>query len=75
RKLGNHKVKTKCPVCGDEITTRIRVRSYWVTWCTCCICCMVGLALCCYAFIPFCVNCTQRVQHFCPHCNNLIGTN
>ncbi|XP_056391398.1 lipopolysaccharide-induced tumor necrosis factor-alpha factor homolog isoform X2 [Hyla sarda] len=56
-----------CPSCHENVVTRVTFHSGLLTWLLCVAIMFLGLvAGCC--LIPFCMNATKDVDHFCPRC-------
>jgi len=61
-----------CQWCGVEGLTKTEFCPGTLTWISAGAICLFGCwAGCC--LIPFCVNDLQDVDHFCPHCHQLVG--
>ncbi|XP_077129680.1 lipopolysaccharide-induced tumor necrosis factor-alpha factor homolog isoform X1 [Ranitomeya variabilis] len=59
---------TICPSCHENVTTRVSFNSGLFTWLLCVAIMFFGfVAGCC--LIPFCINATKDVDHFCPRCD------
>ncbi|XP_075687443.1 lipopolysaccharide-induced tumor necrosis factor-alpha factor homolog [Rhinoderma darwinii] len=59
---------TMCPSCHDNVVTRVTFHSGLLTWLLCmAIMCLGFVVGCC--LIPFCMNATKDVDHFCPRCD------
>ncbi|KAG7455685.1 hypothetical protein JOB18_040932 [Solea senegalensis] len=65
--------KTRCPECGQYITTVTRTSISSFTWQACFITALIGcVAGCC--LIPFCFDTFKSITHKCPKCRTSIGT-
>ncbi|XP_061455664.1 lipopolysaccharide-induced tumor necrosis factor-alpha factor [Rhineura floridana] len=66
-------VQMCCASCNKMIVTRLSHNAGALTWVVCGSLCVLGcVAGCC--LIPFCVDALLDVDHYCPHCNALLGT-
>ncbi|KAG8560713.1 hypothetical protein GDO81_015096 [Engystomops pustulosus] len=71
RRLADSPSFSTCPSCHENVVTTISFHSGLLTWLLCtAIMCLGFLTGCC--LIPFCVNATKDVHHFCPRCNCCI---
>ncbi|XP_073398928.1 lipopolysaccharide-induced tumor necrosis factor-alpha factor homolog isoform X2 [Dendrobates tinctorius] len=59
---------TICPSCRENVTTRVSFNSGRFTWLLCVAIMFFGFAAGC-CLIPFCINATKDVDHFCPRCD------
>ncbi|XP_075037617.1 lipopolysaccharide-induced tumor necrosis factor-alpha factor homolog isoform X2 [Mixophyes fleayi] len=62
---------TTCPFCHENIVTRVNFRSGLLTWLLCAAIMFLGFVIGC-CFIPFCMNATKDVDHYCPRCHGHI---
>ncbi|XP_051569782.1 lipopolysaccharide-induced tumor necrosis factor-alpha factor homolog [Myxocyprinus asiaticus] len=70
--FGDVAVQAHCPVCTQNVVTRLEYSSGALAWLSC-----AGLAIfgCIYGccLIPFCVDSLKDVTHHCPNCNSVLG--
>lgn len=70
--FGSVPVQAHCPVCTQNVITRMEHTSGALAWLSC-----AGLAIfgcfygCC--LIPFCVDSLKDVIHHCPNCSSVLG--
>ncbi|KAM4631582.1 lipopolysaccharide-induced tumor necrosis factor-alpha factor homolog [Discoglossus pictus] len=62
-------VQCTCPVCRQNVVSRIQYTTGLLTWLIFGILLLLGCWLGC-CLIPFCVDSCKDVDHFCPNCNN-----
>ena len=70
--LGRDPVRMICPVCSQEMTTKVERKPSIYAWIT-------GIALFCFgcvicSCIPCCMETFEETKHFCSNCDALIGT-
>ncbi|XP_073503858.1 lipopolysaccharide-induced tumor necrosis factor-alpha factor homolog [Phyllobates terribilis] len=61
-----------CPVCHQNVVTRIEYNIGLLVWLVFGILCLLGCWLGC-CLIPFCMDSCKDVDHFCPNCNHHIS--
>ncbi|XP_016392390.1 lipopolysaccharide-induced tumor necrosis factor-alpha factor homolog [Sinocyclocheilus rhinocerous] len=70
--FGSVPVQAHCPVCSQNVITRLEHTSGALAWLSC-----AGLAIfgCIYGccLIPFCVDSLKDVIHHCPNCSSVLG--
>ncbi|XP_048049148.1 lipopolysaccharide-induced tumor necrosis factor-alpha factor homolog [Megalobrama amblycephala] len=70
--FGTVPVQAHCPVCIQNVITRLEYTSGALVWLSC-----AGLAIfgCIYGccLIPFCVDNLKDVIHHCPNCSSVLG--
>ncbi|NP_001187935.1 lipopolysaccharide-induced tumor necrosis factor-alpha factor homolog [Ictalurus punctatus] len=71
--FGDVPAQTCCPVCSQIVVTRLEHNSGTMAWLVCAGLCIIGCMYGC-CLIPFCVDGLKDVTHFCPNCNNAIGS-
>ncbi|KAF7691060.1 hypothetical protein HF521_011357 [Silurus meridionalis] len=71
--FGDVPVQTCCPMCSQTVITRMEHTSGTMAWLVCAGLCIIGCMYGC-CLIPFCVDGLKDVTHFCPNCNNPIGS-
>ncbi|XP_017776200.1 PREDICTED: lipopolysaccharide-induced tumor necrosis factor-alpha factor-like [Nicrophorus vespilloides] len=67
--LGPKPQIVSCPHCHYYVTTEINIVPSIKTHLK-----AVGLCICCLCFIPYICPICMNVDHFCPECENYIGT-
>ncbi|XP_056091615.1 lipopolysaccharide-induced tumor necrosis factor-alpha factor homolog [Rhinichthys klamathensis goyatoka] len=71
--FGDVPVQAHCPVCQQNVITRLEHTSGALVWLSC-----AGLAIfgCIYGccLIPFCVDNLKDVTHYCPSCSSVLGS-
>nr|DBA20220.1 TPA: hypothetical protein GDO54_015935 [Pyxicephalus adspersus] len=60
-----------CPVCRQNVISRIEYNSGLLTWLIFGILIFLGCIIGC-CLIPCCVNSCKDVNHYCPNCKHLI---
>ena len=63
---------SRCPGCGQQVVSRVVNSVGTITWAWAIALLLIIPFGCC--FIPFFVPGCKDQQHFCPHCNALLGT-
>ncbi|XP_075035931.1 LITAF domain-containing protein-like [Mixophyes fleayi] len=61
-----------CPVCRQNVVTRVQYNSGLLAWLIFGILCLLGCWLGC-CLIPFCLDSCKDVDHFCPNCNHHLS--
>ncbi|KAK7168097.1 hypothetical protein R3I94_002219 [Phoxinus phoxinus] len=71
--FGDVAVQAHCPVCQQNVITRLEHTSGALVWLSC-----AGLAIfgCIYGccLIPFCLDNLKDVTHYCPNCSSVLGS-
>ena len=61
-----------CRCCGIQVVTQTEHKSGAASWMGCLGLTFLGCIYGC-CLLPFCINETKDVIHYCPHCQNPIG--
>ena len=69
--LGPRPATLPCPSCQQVVTTRTSSSPGLMAWTLSAVLCLTGLWPCFFA--PFCVDSLQKVKHYCPSCNVVVG--
>ncbi|CAD5220673.1 unnamed protein product [Bursaphelenchus xylophilus] len=69
---GPYPMSMACYYCHHHIVTRLQNRCGVLAWLICGAMALVGCWPCC--ILPLCITKCQDVLHFCPNCNNFLGS-
>uniref|UniRef100_T1JEW0 LITAF domain-containing protein n=1 Tax=Strigamia maritima TaxID=126957 RepID=T1JEW0_STRMM len=72
--FGANPINITCPNCGSHVVTSTTTNPGLLSWLICGMCVLFGCWLGC-CLIPFCIPECQDVEHSCPNCKSLLGTN
>ncbi|KAG5443572.1 Lipopolysaccharide-induced tumor necrosis factor-alpha factor [Clonorchis sinensis] len=70
--LGPDPVLSTCPICRQNVETKVEYTDGSFTWLLCGLLSMFGLAFGC-CLLPFFCQCAKNVSHSCPNCGNRLG--
>ncbi len=71
RAYGRTPMRIKCPNCSQKVTTDIEKKTSSKQWM---FCCLLGMFTSCCC-LPFCIDSCWNIEHKCPNCQNVAGTN
>lgn len=61
-----------CPYCSHLVSTSVKSRATMKTHVMACVLCSIMAWCCC--FCPYCMDSCQDRNHYCPNCNNYLGS-
>ena len=70
--LGTNPTHIHCSQCGAQVLSKTTPKAGLLTWLIAGALFLVGCWPCCC--IPCCLEDCQDFEHFCPQCNNYLGT-
>ncbi|OON17028.1 hypothetical protein X801_07141, partial [Opisthorchis viverrini] len=70
--FGPQSVLSTCPICRQNVETKVEYTDGSFTWLLCGLLSMFGLVFGC-CLLPFFCQCAKDVSHSCPNCGNRLG--